>query len=162
MNLTYTVMKINKCPRGRIKHAPGHRGSTTSRCGHILASSSATKPAGLTEPLPFHILITQLPWLRLAALHPSLKAQVAIRARDQPRSWPTFLCNSTPNTHQASGRTWADCSPIMATATPKTMASLPLYTVVALFGFLTELFMKLLGNVAGRHLFCPGALVIRG
>lgn len=39
----------------------------------------------------------------------------------------------------------------MATATPKTVASLPLYTVVALLGMLTEVFMRLLGNVAGKH-----------
>jgi hypothetical protein len=37
----------------------------------------------------------------------------------------------------------------MATTTPKTIASLPLYTVVALVGFITEILMRMLGNVAG-------------
>jgi hypothetical protein len=38
----------------------------------------------------------------------------------------------------------------MASAAPKTVASLPLYTVVALCGFITEVLMRLLNGVAGE------------
>ncbi|KAF6250063.1 hypothetical protein COO60DRAFT_912436 [Scenedesmus sp. NREL 46B-D3] len=37
----------------------------------------------------------------------------------------------------------------MASAAPKAVASLPLYTVVALCGFITEVLMRLLNGVAG-------------
>lgn len=38
----------------------------------------------------------------------------------------------------------------MASAAPKAVASLPLYTVVALCGFITEVLMRLLNGVAGE------------
>jgi hypothetical protein len=38
----------------------------------------------------------------------------------------------------------------MASAAPKTVASLPLFTVVALCGFITEVLMRLLNGVAGE------------
>ncbi|WIA21551.1 hypothetical protein OEZ85_000747 [Tetradesmus obliquus] len=41
----------------------------------------------------------------------------------------------------------------MASAAPKTAASLPLYTVVALCGFITEVLMRLLNGVAGGAKF---------
>ena len=47
----------------------------------------------------------------------------------------------------------------MAT-TAKTVASLPLYTVVALFGLLTEVFMRLVGNVAGERCARAGRSVV--
>lgn len=55
-----------------------------------------------------------------------------------------------PNLHYSFCHLHSGSQPTMASAT-KTVASLPLYTVVALFGFLTEVFMRLVGNVAGER-----------
>lgn len=48
----------------------------------------------------------------------------------------------------------------MAPVAPKSVASLPLYTVVALCGFITEVLMRLLSNVAGEQLGMGTAVIM--